>query len=115
MIVSRKVELDQALTEMLSKIDAQTVTCEDFNRFIERTVIGETTPESVRDRVRRRTIKNATDSHQENETGEQPLVLPQLRVRTQPKRAPMNQQSHGRSTLAHRHSARTQERDNGGY
>jgi hypothetical protein len=72
-IVSRKAELDQALTEVLSKIETQTVTCEDFNRLIERTVIGETTPEGVRDRLRRRTIKNATDSHQENETGDQPL------------------------------------------
>jgi hypothetical protein len=114
-IVSRKAELDQALTEVLSKIETQTVTCEDFNRLIERTVIGETTPEGVRDRLRRRTIKNATDSHQENETGEQPLTLPHFDGRVRPKRAPMNQQTHGRSALAHRHSARTQERNHGGY
>lgn len=93
---------DELLNGILKKIDEGTVTCDDFNRLIK-----ETTPESIRDRVRRRTIKNATSSHIDPE-GHQQLKLPQFQKRVAPKRKPINQQNHGRSKIAHVHSARTQ-------
>ncbi len=110
MIQPMKQELDAALESVVSKIDSGAVTCEDFNGLIAKTMIGESTPEAIRDRMRRRTIKNPTDSHQENETGHQPLSGPTMAARVQPKRKPGNQQSHGRAKIAHAHSARTQER-----
>lgn len=110
MIKPKKQELDAALEDVTRKIDAGTVTCEDFNGLIAKTIIGESTPEAIRDRMRRRTLKNATDSHIDNETGHQPLKLPTMAARVQPKRKPLNQQSHGRSSIAHAHSARTQQR-----
>lgn len=90
--------------EIFRKIDEGTVTCDDFNRLI-----SESTPESIRDRVRRRTIKNPTDSHQDDD-GHQQLQLPQFEKRIAPKRKPLHQQNHGRSNIAHAHSARTQKR-----
>jgi len=110
MIASKKQELDSALAEVLEKIDAGAVTCEDFNGLIRQT-IGESTPEAIRDRLRRRTIKNATASHQEPKTGHQPLDQPVFADRIQPKRKPLNQQNHGRAGIAHAHSARTQARN----
>jgi hypothetical protein len=111
MISCKKNELDDVLTTVLGKIDAGTVTCEDFNGLIGKTIIGETTPESVRDRLRRRTIRNNTASHLEPETGHQPLTLPVVRDRLQPKRKPEHQQNHGRAAIAHQHSARQQAQD----
>ncbi len=108
MIASKKDELDAALGQVLTKIEAGTVTCEDFNGLIQKTVIGESTPEAVRNRVRRRTTVNPAASHVDNETGHQPLNLPTFADRVQPKRQPGHQQSHGRAALAHKHSARTQ-------
>lgn len=110
MIQPKKQEFDAALETIIGKIDAETVTCEDFNGFITKTMLGESTPEAIRDRVRRRTIENPTSSHIENETGHQPLKSPTMAARVQPKRQPMNQQSHGRAGVAHAHSAKTQER-----
>lgn len=110
MITSKKSELDAALESVIGKIDKGVVTCEDINALIGKTIIGETTPESVRDRVRRRMKRNETDSHIDNPTGHQPLKPPTFTARVQPKRAPLNQQSHGRANIAHDHSARTQER-----
>ncbi len=87
------------------KIDEGTVTAGDFNRLIQ-----EATPESVRDRVRRRTSRNETDSHQDIE-GHQQLELPTFADRIQPKRERAdNTQMHGRGKAGHRHSARTQHR-----
>ncbi len=108
MITPKKAVFDQALQEVLVKIDTNTVTCEDFNKLIGRTMIGETTPESVRDRLRRRTIKNSTDSHIEPETGHQHLTLPKMADRVQPRIKPEHQQNHGRARIAHRHSTKTQ-------
>jgi len=86
-----------------TKITEGKVTTEDFNKLIQ-----EATPESVRDRVRRRMKTNATDSHQD-EDGHQQLDLPDLNKRVQPKRKPSNRsQMHGRGRVAHRHSSRTQ-------
>lgn len=110
MIQPKKQEFDAALESVIVKINAETVTCEDFNGLIAKTILGESTPEAIRDRVRRRTIENPTDSHIDNETGHQPLKLPTMAARVQPKRQPMNQQSHGRANIAHAHSAKTQER-----
>lgn len=110
MIQPKKQELDAALESVVQRIDSGVVTCEDFNGLIAKTMIGESTPEAIRDRMRRRTIKNPTDSHQDNETGHQPLSGPTMAARVQPKRAPGNQQSHGRARLAHAHSAKTQQK-----
>lgn len=110
MITSKKRELDASLTEVIGKIDAGTITCEDFDRFISVNYISESTPEAIRDRLRRRTIKNETDPHIEPETGHQSLKLPTFADRVQPKIKPAHQQSHGRAGIAHRHSARTQAR-----
>ncbi len=110
MFKPKKQELDAVLNTVIERIDSGVVTCEDFNKLIAKTMIGESTPEAIRDRVRRRTIQNPTDSHIENETGHQSLQLPTMAARVQPKRKPVNQQSHGRAKLAHAHSARTQER-----
>ena len=86
------------------KITEGTVTTDDFNALI-----SEATPESVRDRVRRRTSRNETDSHQDNESGHQPLTLPSFGDRIKPKRKPEGKvQMHGRGKTGHRHSARTQ-------
>lgn len=111
MIRSKKAELDAAMEEVLVKIEGQMVTCEDFNRLITKTIIGESTPEAIRDRLRRRTTVNATDSHIDTETGHQQLQAPTLAARVQPKRQPGNQQNHGRAGIAHDHAARTQARD----
>lgn len=111
MLQPKRAELDKALHDVLAKIEDKTVTCEDFNTLIKKTVIGETSPEGVRDRLRRRTSRNATDSHIEPETGHQPLQDPSLAKRVQPKITPQHQQSHGRSRIAHQHSARTQAQD----
>lgn len=97
-------KIDESLTDIIQKIDTNTVTVDDFNRLIQ-----ETTPESIRDRLRRRTIRNTTKSHIDK-GGHQQLELPQFQKRVAPKRSPANQQSHGRSNIAHQHSARTQKR-----
>ncbi len=106
-----KQELDKLLDEVISKINAKTVLCDDFNKLIKiRMILAETTPEAVRDRLRRRTIKNPTHSHIDTPTGHQQLKLPKIADRVQPKRMPQNQQNHGRSELAHKKSTRTQRR-----
>ncbi len=102
-----KKELDAALQTLLHKIDSGHVTCEDFNTLIGKT-ISESTPEAVRDRTRRRTVRNASASHIEPETGHQRLKTPSLAKRVQPKRKPPHQQEHGRGKSGHAHSARTQ-------
>lgn len=89
---------------IFTKITEGTVTADDFNKLIQEAV-----PECLRDRVRRHTIKNATDSHQEPDTGHQPLDLPTFADRVQPKRERQNSsQMHGRGKLGHRHSTRAQ-------
>lgn len=110
MLTEKKQQLDEALQTVIGKIDTGTVTCEDFNRLITKTMIGESTPEAIRDRVRRRTSRNETDSHIDNETGHQQLQLPTMAARVQPKRQPVNQQSHGRADMAHAQSAKTQQK-----
>jgi hypothetical protein len=94
---------DKLLAETLSKIEQGSITVEDFNKLIK-----ETTPASIVDRVRRRTLRNATKSHIDKKSGHQPLSLPNLAKRVSPKRKPANHQNHGRSKIAHDHSTRTQ-------
>lgn len=89
--------------EVLAKIQESKVTIEDFNKLI-----SETTPESIRDRIRRRTLKSPTKSHIDNKTGHQSLSLPSLNKRVMPKRKPVNQQNHGRSRMGQRHSQQAQ-------
>ena len=90
---------------ILQKIQESIVTAADFN-----ILISETTPESIRDRIRRRTTQNATKSHIDNKTGHQSLSLPSMNKRVMPKRKPINQQNHGRSRAGIRHSQKTQAR-----
>jgi uncharacterized sporulation protein YeaH/YhbH (DUF444 family) len=93
---------DKLLQSTLRKIDEGIVTRNDFNLLI-----SETTPESIRDRIRRRTIVNPESKHV-NKDGHQKLKLPEFNKRVMPKRKPVNQQNHGRSRVAHRHSSKTQ-------
>lgn len=111
MLIPIKEELDGYLKEVTSKIENKTLTCEDLNKLILRTMIGETTPESIRDRVRRRSIVNATESHIDNKTGHQALSLPSEPKRVLPKREPSNKQSHGIAKAAHKRSTKTQRRN----
>lgn len=99
-------EKDEILESIIAKIDSKSITCEDINMLIK-----ETTPESIRDRIRRRTTINPEASHRDNKSGHQSLKLPSLRGRIQPKRKPENQQNHGRSKIAHKHSTRTQRKN----
>lgn len=89
---------------IFQKIRTKTVTAEDFNRLL-----SESMPESIRDRVRRRTSRNVSKSHLDVK-GHQPMNLPTLADRVQPKRKPRRQQTHGRGALGHTHSTRTQQR-----
>lgn len=101
-VCGKEVNEDRGLQEVLSKIEEGTLTCEDIN-----TLIAETTPESIRDRVRRR-MKLKTSRTHLDEKGHQKLKLPGFGKRVMPKRKPVNQQNHGRSKIAHKHSAKTQ-------
>jgi len=97
--------VDNLLEGILLKIENKTVTVADFNNLLQ-----ETAPESARDRVRRRTIANPTDSHIDNATGHQQLELPTFGDRLAPRRKPVKQQNHGRSAVGRTHSQRTQAR-----
>lgn len=92
--------------QIIKKIENKTVTTEDFDRLI-----AESTPESVQERVRRRTQKNATKSHIDR-SGHQPLSAPTFAARVNPKRDPGNQQNHGRGKLGRKHSSATIQADN---
>jgi len=92
-----------SLKVVLRKIQESTVTIEDFNKLI-----SETTPESIKARIDRRTQRNATKSHIDNKTGHQSLGVPDIVKRVTPKRKPVNQQNHGRSKQGNKHSQRTQ-------
>jgi len=100
-------EIDESLQPIFKKIESGTVTTDDFNALME------ATPESARDRLRRRSMaqRDTVKSHQDNETGHADLELPTFNDRIQPKRerADRTQMQH-RGRLGHRHSARTQRR-----
>lgn len=87
------------------KIDEGIVTADDFNKLI-----SEATPEAVRDRIRRRTLKSPTENHIDSK-GHQQLGLPKFAARVQPKRERSdNTQMTGQGKAAHRRSTRTQRR-----
>lgn len=90
---------------IFNKIDEGTVTVADFNQLI-----SESSPEVVRDRIRRKTNHNVTDSHLDS-NGHQQLSQPQFAKRVQPKkeRNP-GTQFNGQGKAAHRRSTRTQRR-----
>jgi hypothetical protein len=92
---------------IFQKIREGTVTADDFNRLIQ-----EATPESARDRLRRRQnhTQDTVRSHQDDD-GHSDLKLPVMADRVQPKRerADRTQMQHG-GKMGHRHSARTQRR-----
>lgn len=99
-------QIEEDRDPIFAKIDEGTVTVDDFNRLL-----SESTPESLRDRVRRRPMaqRNTVKSHQDNESGHSDLSLPEFGDRVQPKRKPADRtQNNGRGRNAHRHSARSQ-------
>ncbi len=105
-------EADLTLNEVLGKIDAGTVTCEDLNTLIQKS-LTETNDASIVDRVRRITSKpiDPLRSHIEPETGHQDLKpIPNIHRNADPKLKPEHPMSHGRSKIGHDHSARTQAR-----
>jgi len=94
----------------MDKIDEGTVTTDDFNDLI-----SEATPESMRDRLRRRPMvqRDTVKSHQD-EDGHADTKLPKFSDRVDPKREREGRtQMNGRGRAGHRHSARTQKRTMG--
>lgn len=93
---------------ILEHIKDRTVTPDHFNALI-----FESMPESVRNRVRRRinAVGEISKNHTDNKTGHSDTQPPKFAARVQPKRKPVNQQSHGTAKAAQRRSTRTQERD----
>ena len=105
LIPKEEKTMKEATHPIFRKIDEGTVTVNDFNQLI-----AEATPESVRDRLRRKVKRNETDSHIDDE-GHQKLKLPTFASRVQPKRKRANNtQMHGQGKAAHRRSTRTQKR-----
>lgn len=104
----RKMEKDLKEHKIFKKIEEQTVTVEDFDNLI-----NESTPEAIRNRLRKRINPSDTlaKRHRENSTGHTTLGGPTLAKRVQPKRKPINQQSHGLAKQAHKHSTKTQRRN----
>lgn len=97
------------LAEVLHKIDSKTVTVEDFNSLISKCLL-ETTPEAIRDRVRRR-VNHNQDSVRRHQDSEGHTSVPKMAGRVQPKRERSNNtQMQHRGKSGHRHSARTQKR-----
>ena len=91
---------------LLTKIESKTATADDFNRLIQ-----EATPESARDRVRRR-VNHAQDtvrSHQDEDGHCAQDITMADRVQPKRERADRTQMQHGGKS-GHRHSARTQKR-----
>lgn len=108
MVLMRKdEEMKESLDQILDKITAKTATAADFNKLI-----IEATPESARDRVRRRmNHNNSTARSHHDEHGHSSLSLPTFSARVDPKRDRSNntQMQHG-GRAGHRRSARTQKR-----
>ena len=100
-------DIEESLQSIFVKIESKTATVDDFKQLIQ-----EATPESVRDRLRRRQshTQDTVRSHQD-ENGHADLTLPVMADRVQPKRerADRTQMQHG-GKMGHRHSARTQKR-----
>lgn len=100
-------KMEESKHVIFTKIEEGTVTADDFNKLIQ-----EATPESVRDRLRRRQshTQDTVRSHQD-ENGHADLSLPVMADRVQPKRkrADRTQMQHG-GKAGHRRSARTQKR-----
>jgi hypothetical protein len=94
---------------VLGKIEAKTITADDINKLI-----SESLPSSAIDRVSRRTIKNASDSHIDNKTGHQSLSP--VPKEPSPKRRPSDKtKTYGRAKQARKKSARTEKRKAGKY
>lgn len=100
-------KMEESIQPLLAKIEDGTATADDFNRLIQ-----EATPESARDRLRRRQnhTQDTVRSHQDEE-GHSDIKPPVMADRVQPKRerADRTQMQH-RGKMGHRHSARTQKR-----
>ena len=104
----KKMEKNLTEHKIFRKIAESTVTVEDFDALIK-----ESTPESIRNRLRKRI--NPSDkiakNHRNNDTGHTKLGGATMSKRVQPKRKPSHQQSHGISKIAHKHSTKTQKRN----
>lgn len=73
--------------------------------------LQEATPESVRNRIRRRTMGNKISQHHQDVDGHQKTKLPTFAARINPKRERAdNTQMQGRGKQGHRKSTRTQRR-----
>jgi hypothetical protein len=106
-LIRKDDEMKESFSRILDKITSKTITASDFNELI-----IEATPESTRDRVRRRmNHNNRTARSHHDEHGHSSLSLPKIRARINPKRNRSNntQMQHG-GRMGHRHSARTQKR-----
>ncbi len=104
----KKMEKNLKEHKIFKKIEEQTVTIDDFDNLIQ-----ESMPESIRNRLRKRINPSDTlaKRHRDVKSGHTKLGGPTLAKRVQPKRKPINQQSHGLAKQAHKHSTDTQRRD----
>jgi hypothetical protein len=103
--MTKKPQADLALETILHKIERGTVTVDDLQGLID-----ESCPDSIRDRVRRRTnnlhTRRHLDADEHDQTGD-----PHWGDRMLPKRTPVGStQMQGQGKLGHRHSTQTQNR-----
>lgn len=89
--------------DLEDKIQEGSLTLKDLNRLIR-----ESYPESVRNRIRRKTLNPVRKRHTDNVTGHSKLGKIDINKRVMPKRSPDHQQDHGESKAAHKRSTRTQ-------
>ena len=106
-------QLEESCIKVIAKIDNKDVTTQDFASLIEmRRSLNESTPSSIRDRVRRRmSPSNKANRKKHDQDGHRSGVL-NVAGRVQPKRKPSGQaQMNGRGKTGHRHSTRKQRRN----
>jgi hypothetical protein len=107
--IKKSTEMHESITFqtnfVLGKIEEKTITVDDINRLI-----SESLPSSAVDRVNRRTIRNSSDSHIDNKTGDQPLSP--VPKRPSPERQPSDRTKlYGRAKQGRRKSAKTNKRE----
>ncbi|MDB4489925.1 hypothetical protein N9045_00265 [bacterium] len=106
-------QLEESYIKVIAKIDSKDVTAQDFSSLIEmRRSLNESTPSSIRDRIRRRVSpSNKANRKKHDQDGHRNGSL-NVAGRVQPKRKPSGQaQMNGRGKAGHRHSTRKQRRN----
>lgn len=106
-------QLEESYIKVIAKIDSKDVTTQDFSNLIEmRRSLNESTPSSIRDRIRRRVSpSNKANRKKHDQDGHRNGSL-NVAGRVQPKRKPSGQaQMNGRGKAGHRHSTRKQRRN----